>query len=233
MLYDGNDIVAEIGGGAVSAFYLRSLNIDEPFVRQTMAGNEFYHADALGSSVALTNQAGAVPVSYSYEAFGKTTVTGPSSNPFQYTGRENDGTGLYNYRARSYSSTVHRFISEEVHTITFPRSCVLQGPLQVPNAVRKLVSRHPIDLNLYQYARLNPLTFVDPTGLRATKYPDCPDCDLFTPKGCEFYDEDLLDISLEGTQTGRFIVCIYQCTDKKTGETTLQKIVQRCTLRRT
>lgn len=42
--YDGNDIAAEIGGGAVGANYIRSLNIDEPFVRQAGTGNEFYHA---------------------------------------------------------------------------------------------------------------------------------------------------------------------------------------------
>lgn len=34
-LYDGNDIAAEIGGGVVGANYLRSLNIDEPFIRES------------------------------------------------------------------------------------------------------------------------------------------------------------------------------------------------------
>jgi YD repeat-containing protein len=33
--YDGNDITAEVSGGAVEANYLRSLSIDEPFIRQT------------------------------------------------------------------------------------------------------------------------------------------------------------------------------------------------------
>ena len=81
-LYDGNDIVAEIQGGAVSATYVRSLNIDEPFIRQTASGPEFYHTDALGSVLALTDDTGAVKTTYSYEAFGKTTITGTSSNPF-------------------------------------------------------------------------------------------------------------------------------------------------------
>lgn len=34
-LYDGNDIAAEIGGRVVGANYLRSLNIDEPFIRES------------------------------------------------------------------------------------------------------------------------------------------------------------------------------------------------------
>ena len=46
-------------GGAVRESYLRSLNIDESFVRQS-SNNEFYHTDALGSTLALSNAAGAV-----------------------------------------------------------------------------------------------------------------------------------------------------------------------------
>lgn len=48
------------------------------------------------------------------EPFGKTAVSGAASaNPLQYTGRESDGTGLYYYRARYYSPTFQRFISED------------------------------------------------------------------------------------------------------------------------
>jgi hypothetical protein len=37
-----------------------------------------------------------VQTEYTYEAFGKTTPSGPTStNSFRYTGREDDGTGLY------------------------------------------------------------------------------------------------------------------------------------------
>ena len=112
-LYDGNDIAAEVGGGAIGTNYLRSLNIDEPFIRQTSTGSEYYHTDALGSTLALSSSAGTTAVSYSYEAFGKTTMTGASSNPFEFTGRENDGTGLYYYRNRYYHPQLQRFISED------------------------------------------------------------------------------------------------------------------------
>lgn len=52
--YDGDDIAAEIGGGAVGANYLRLFNIDEPTVRK-MASPENYHGDALGSSIVLSD----------------------------------------------------------------------------------------------------------------------------------------------------------------------------------
>ena len=36
-----------------------------------------------------------------------------SDNPFQYTGRENDSTGFYYYRARYYAPELQRFVSED------------------------------------------------------------------------------------------------------------------------
>ena len=65
-----------------------------------------------------------------------------STNPFQYTGRENDATGLYNYRARYYSPSLRRFISED------PLKILGEG------------------VNLYSYVGSNPINFVDRLGLR-------------------------------------------------------------------
>jgi len=56
-------------------------------------------ADGLGNTMALVDGAGSIQTQYTYEAFGQTTTTGSgSTNQRQYTGRENDGTGLYFYR---------------------------------------------------------------------------------------------------------------------------------------
>jgi RHS repeat-associated protein len=58
-----------------------------------------------------------VQTSYTYEPFGRTTVSGTSStNPFAFTGREEDSTGalsLYHHRARYYSASLQRFLSED------------------------------------------------------------------------------------------------------------------------
>lgn len=138
--YDGADLLTETG--STQATYLSSLNIDEPIVRQTSGGNEFYLANDLGSTVALTDDSGAVTRSYTYGPFGETSATGAtSSNPIQFTGRENDGTGLYYYRARYYSPSHGRFLSED--------------PLEFATG----------EMNLYGYAGNNAINFQDPFGL--------------------------------------------------------------------
>ena len=64
--------------------------------------------------MALTDPSGNVVKNYTYDPYGTTTATGEtSSNPFQYTGRENDNTGLYYYRARYYDPGMGRFISSD------------------------------------------------------------------------------------------------------------------------
>ena len=76
------------------------------------AGTRVFLPDALGSTLALTDATGTVQTEYTYEPFGQTTVAGtPSTNPFQYTRRENDGTGLYYYRTRYYQPVLQRFLS--------------------------------------------------------------------------------------------------------------------------
>jgi len=120
--------------------YLRSLAIDEPFVRQTSTGNEYYHADGLGSTVVLSDDAGTTTTTYIYDPFGKANVTGSSSNSLQFTARENDGTGLYYYRARYYSPQFHRFFSED--------------PIGLEGG----------DENFYAYTFNSPTNFTDPSG---------------------------------------------------------------------
>lgn len=136
--YDGTDLYAELTGAIPSATYIRGLSIDEPYIRKE-SSDEFYEADAVGTSVVLTNASGASQTTYTYEPFGNTTRTGtPSSNAFEYTGRENDGTGLYYYRSRFYSPRLQRFLA--------------QDPVELQSG----------DTNLYSYVRNRPTAFTDP-----------------------------------------------------------------------
>ena len=91
--FDGLDIVQESGGtGAVS--YLRTLAIDEALARTDSTSTGYYLGEALGTTIALADAAGSTPTSYTYAPFGDTAVAGsPNASPFQFTGRENDGTG--------------------------------------------------------------------------------------------------------------------------------------------
>ncbi len=66
--------------------------------------------------MALVDGSGTVQTEYTYEPFGNTTTSGQTNgNTIEYTGRENDGTGLYYYRARYYSPTLGRFISPDLN----------------------------------------------------------------------------------------------------------------------
>lgn len=74
------------------------------FTRADSAGTFTQLKDALGSTIALVDASGNIVASYSYDPFGNTIVSGAANaNEFQYTGRENEGNGLYYYRARFYS----------------------------------------------------------------------------------------------------------------------------------
>jgi RHS repeat-associated protein len=107
-LYDGSDLISETG-----ADYTFGPGIDQPLERKS-GQNEYYLSDALGSVIALTDPNGAIKTSYNYSPFGKKQTTGiASSNPFAFTGREDDGNGYYFYRARYYSPDQKRFISED------------------------------------------------------------------------------------------------------------------------
>jgi RHS repeat-associated protein len=103
-------------------------------------------ADTLGSVMALADSAGAVQIEYVYDPFGKTTATGAlNTNPFQYTSRENDGIGLYYYRARYLDNEFQRFISED------PIGILPRGPGQLNH--------------LYAYVDNRPTLYRDPSGL--------------------------------------------------------------------
>jgi hypothetical protein len=85
--------------GTASADLLIGLNVDERFSR---AGSTVL-TDALGSTVALASGA-SIQTQYGYDPYGVAQTTGvASTNPYQFTGRENDQTaaGLMYYRARS------------------------------------------------------------------------------------------------------------------------------------
>lgn len=84
------------------------------FQRSDTSGTTVPLTDALGSIIALVDSTGSIITTYSYDPFGNTTTAGAANaNPSQYTGRENEGNGLYYMRARYYSTVSGRFINED------------------------------------------------------------------------------------------------------------------------
>jgi hypothetical protein len=64
-------------------------NIDEPLAGFTTSGLDFYEQDGLGAVTSLSNSAGTVAQSYTYDSFGNPTKSsGNVANPFRYTGRD-------------------------------------------------------------------------------------------------------------------------------------------------
>jgi RHS repeat-associated protein len=140
-LYDGANPIQEKQGGAVSANLLSGPNLDEWYARTSAGQTQSYLPDALGSTLKLTNASQATTASYTYEPYGKATITGnPGTNSLTYTGREDDGTGLYYYRARYYHPGLSRFVQAD--------------PIGLDGGA-----------NLYSYVGGNPISFIDPSGL--------------------------------------------------------------------
>jgi RHS repeat-associated protein len=138
-LYDGVNVVQEQAAGSPTANLLTG-GVDHVFSRSDVGGIKTLLSGGQDSTLAITNAAGSVETEYTYDPFGNTTASGTvSGNSTQYTGRENDGTGLYYYRNRYYSPTLQRFISED--------------PIGLAGG-----------LNVYEYTGNNPITRTDPFG---------------------------------------------------------------------
>jgi RHS repeat-associated protein len=141
-VYDELNPVQEKAGATVTANLLTGLGIDEFFTRTDGVGVRALLPDALGSTIALGDSTGTLQTQYTYEPFGYATQTGTAStSSYKYTGREDDGSGLYYYRARYYHPRLQRFISED--------------PIGLLSG----------SFNFYAYVDNNPTNGVDPFGL--------------------------------------------------------------------
>ncbi len=149
--YEGLQALGEIRDGRLTHRLLVGLQLDEVIARLAIsptgqrdaAASRLYLTDALNSVIAQLNDEANPTIhnSYAYSPYGESQTVGVdvTNNPIQYTGRENDGTGLYFYRARYTDPVKGRFISED-----------------------------PIGLeggkNFYAYVVGDPVSYIDPRG---------------------------------------------------------------------
>ena len=136
--------------------YIYGVRVDEPVCMIEVADSNavyYYHYDALGSVVALSDSVGDTIQTYEYSVYGQVAAEDPNflANPYMFTGRRFDfETGLYYYRARYYNPYIGRFLQTD--------------PVG-----------YGAGMNLYAYCGNNPLVFVDPFGLISIAFADWDD----------------------------------------------------------
>ncbi|MBQ7232472.1 MAG: RHS repeat-associated core domain-containing protein [Bacillales bacterium] len=133
-LWDGANIVADIEGNAVTV-YVRGLTL----LYANDGDETYYHLNAHGDVIALTDEDGVKEKSYSYNAFGvEENPSALDDNPFRYCGEYFDKVNEKIYlRARYYDAGQGRFTQED--------------PIRDGS-------------NWYSYCGGNPVMFTDPTG---------------------------------------------------------------------
>jgi hypothetical protein len=74
--------------GNVLARYTQGASVDEQLSELRSNTTSYYEADGLASITSLSNGAGVLASTYTYDSFGKLTAsTGTVTNPFRFTGR--------------------------------------------------------------------------------------------------------------------------------------------------
>ncbi|MDD5243710.1 MAG: DUF6531 domain-containing protein [Syntrophorhabdaceae bacterium] len=146
-IYDANgNLLAEADGeNNITRYYIYGRGLIAMVTSEKQQDQVFcYHFNATGSTVALTDDSGAIVNSYAYDPFGKITDRQEYvEQPFTFVGQYGvmtEPNGFYYMRARYYDPQVGRFISED--------------PLGFEGG----------DVNLYAYAGNNPVMLIDPWG---------------------------------------------------------------------
>jgi len=153
--YDGDRVIEEHSGGAVTTFTYGSW-IDDVLTMQRGGDAYYYHKNALGSVTGLSDKAGLLKEYYEYDAYGAVTVMNAEfnvlafsalGNRYLYTGRELDEeTGFYYYRNRHYDPEHGRFLQRD--------------PLGYIDG-----------MGLYEYVKNSPQVYTDPLGLQRVSNP--------------------------------------------------------------
>ncbi len=141
-VWDGTNIVADVSGSTV-AVYFRGIGL---IYTEAAGVKTYYHQNAHGDVILLTDGMGNILKTYEYDAFGREwDALDTDNNPFRYCGEYFDKqTETVYLRARYYDSAYGRFTQQDGwEYVNFG---------------------DPLSLNLYTYCWNNPGNLADPTG---------------------------------------------------------------------
>jgi RHS repeat-associated protein len=140
--YDGKAVIEERKNGSLLAHYRYA---GRPLSLLSGGTSQYYHFDALGSTVNLSNAGGTQQAGYFLDPWGHVKEKeGESVNRQIFTGQEHDEkTGLIYFGARYYDPDTARFMTEDSYL----------GDKGTPPS-----------LNRYLYAYSNPTVYIDLEG---------------------------------------------------------------------
>jgi RHS repeat-associated protein len=149
-LYDlSGNVVADVNGSNILQAAYSYLG-DSLFAEYAYNLTLFIHKDHLGSTRVMTSLNRTIYDSMDYLPYGE-QISGGSTTTHKFTGKERDAeSGLDDFEARYYGSTIGRFVSVDVKMVD-------QRRLGDPQL-----------MNMYAYCRNNPLRLVDPDGADPT-----------------------------------------------------------------
>jgi RHS repeat-associated protein len=153
--------IEEYEGGVLARTYTYGDQLDEVLTMDRIydAQRFYFHANALGSTVAVTDFVGAPAERYAYDAYGHTSFFDGNGNSISQSsvgnsylftsGRYDSESGLYYYRARYFNPVAGRFLTHD--------------------PIGEWADQSAMG-NAFAYAGDNPITHTDTAGLGQEKY---------------------------------------------------------------
>jgi len=162
----GRSILADMDGEGRTKTRYVTLPGGQLLARVDASSNKpsYYHFDALGSSVAVTDEKGRVVSRSTYDPYGARRSRPTTDDRYGFVGNEwvkDEGNGLMEMGARFYESPVGRFLSVD------------------PVAYDAIPGERS-----YMYCANNPVNSIDPSGL----LDECYWCKIEAKVGCVLAD---------------------------------------------
>jgi RHS repeat-associated protein len=152
-VYDGQDIIAELdeAGNQINT-YTNGPGIDEPLIMAKPDGKSYYyHADALGSITAITDDNRNVVETYTYKSYGQPMIREASGHVIEKSSIGN----LRRFAAREYEPEIGLYNNRRRYLDPGRGAFTQEDPIGFSG----------LTFTLFDYVVNNPMGYIDPFGL--------------------------------------------------------------------